>query len=132
MATLTVQGYATRIFFEGKGVEVTEFYPGKDGEQKKRTFTAWFESAPDIEVNAYGTFLGTVSAKVRFWVDKEGNPVINKATGEQGVSADISLNGSLFTPGREVDAVSKAAPAHTPAAFASVGATPIINDETPF
>jgi hypothetical protein len=132
MATLTVQGYATRIFFEGKGVEVTEFYPGKDGEQKKRTFTAWFESAPDINVNAYGTFIGTVSAKVRFWVDKEGNPVINKATGEQGVSADISLNGSVFTPGREVDTFSKAAPATPAANFAAFGATPIINDETPF
>jgi hypothetical protein len=129
MATLTVQGYATRIFFEGKGVEVTEFYPGKDGEQKKRTFTAWFEYAPDIELNAYGTFIGTVSAKVRFWVDKEGNAVINKATGEQGVSADISLNGSVFTAGREVE------PAHptnnAAAAFAAVGATSI-NDETPF
>jgi hypothetical protein len=131
MATLTVQGYATRIFFEGKGVEVTEFYPGKDGEQKKRTFTAWFESAPDINVNAYGTFIGTVSAKVRFWVDKEGNPVMNKATGEQGVSADISLNGALFTPGREVEP-NKAAPVNAAANFAAMGATPIINDETPF
>jgi hypothetical protein len=132
MATLTVQGYATRIFFEGKGVEVTEFYPGRDGEQKKRTYTAWFESAPDINLNAYGTFIGSVSAKVRFWVDKEGNPVINKATGEQGISADISLNGSLFTPGREPDAVSKAAPVNVASTFASFGATPIINDETPF
>jgi hypothetical protein len=131
MATLTVQGYATRIFFEGKGVEVTEFYPGKDGEQKKRTFTAWFELAPDLELNAYGTFIGTASAKVRFWVDKEGQPVISKVTGEQGVSADVSLNNAIFTPGREPDAVSRAT-ADPVAKLVSLGAQPIINDDLPF
>jgi len=132
MATLTINGYATRIFFEGKGVEVTEFYTGKDNEQKKRTYTAWFESPPNLNVNAYGKFSGLVSAKVRFWVDKEGNPVISKATGEQGVSADISINGAAFTPTEEPGNTKAAAPVNAAANFASFGATPIITDDTPF
>ena len=132
MATLTVQGYATKIFYEGKGVEITEFYPGKDGEQKKRTYTAWFETAPNINLNAYGTFTGLLGAKVREWVDKEGNPVISTITGKQGISADISLNGATFTPEHEPSTNKIAAPTNAAANFASFGATPIISDDTPF
>jgi hypothetical protein len=99
MARLTIDnGTATRIFFNGKGVEVTEQFKDKTGDIQKRTYTAWFQEPVEFDLGAQGKFSGLIAVKIRDWTDSAGNPVISKATGKQGQSADISLNNSTFTP----------------------------------
>ena len=101
MATIEVKGTATRIFYEGKGVEVTEFYKSKDGEIRKKTYTAWFEQPVDFAVNTEGVFRGLLSTVIDNWKDKEGNPVMSTVTGEPGQSVKVSINGTTFTPSKE-------------------------------
>jgi hypothetical protein len=98
MARLTIEnGTATRIFFNGKGVEVTEQFKDKSGDIQKRTYTAWFQEPVEFDLGATGKFSGLLAVKIRDWTDSAGNPVISKATGKQGQSADISLNNTTFT-----------------------------------
>ena len=99
MARLTIDnGTATRIFFNGKGVEVTEQFKDKSGDVQKRTYTAWFQEPVEFNLGATGKFSGLIAVKIRDWTDSAGNPVISKATGKQGQSADISLNNATFVP----------------------------------
>jgi len=98
MARLTIEnGTATRIFFNGKGVEVTESFKDKSGDIQKRTYTAWFQEPVEFDLGTTGKFSGLLAVKIRDWTDSAGNPVISKATGKQGQSADISLNNTTFT-----------------------------------
>ena len=104
MARLTIDnGTATRIFFNGKGVEITEQFKDKSGDIQKRTYTAWFQEPVEFNIGATGKFSGLLAVKIRDWTDSAGNPVISKATGKQGQSADISLNNTTFTPAGEVE-----------------------------
>lgn len=114
MATLTVVGYATRIFFDNKGVEVTEHSRDKDGNPKTEKYTAWFDTPFVYGENAYGIFEGHHGKKVREWTDRDGNPVMNQYTGKQGITAEISINATTFTPQtsrEDFEAVTPAAPA---------------------
>ena len=82
MARLTIDnGTATRIFFNGKGVEVTESFKDKNGDTQKRTYTAWFQEPVQFDLGAQGKFSGLIAVKIRDWTDAQGNPVISKATG---------------------------------------------------
>lgn len=99
MATITVNGTATRIFYDNRGVEVTEFYAKEGGEQGKRTYTAWFENPVNFGTGVTGTFTGSLSSKIRDWIDKETKlPVINQYTGKPGQSVDININDATFSP----------------------------------
>lgn len=98
MARITITGTVTRVFWENKGFEVTEFFKTKNGEQAKRSYSVFFEAPQHISENAYGTFTGLLSYAIRDWVDKEGQPVISKVTGKQGQSVDIKVNGAEFKP----------------------------------
>lgn len=105
MATIEVKGTATRIFYEGKGVEVTEFFKGRDNELRKKVYTAWFEKPVEFAVNSEGVFRGLLSTVIDDWKDKEGNPVISTLTGEPGQSVKVSINGTTFTPSGDKAAV---------------------------
>jgi hypothetical protein len=99
MATIKVKGTATRIFWNGRGVEVQEEYTmnGEGGEKvtATRKYTAWFEEAVNFEVNSFGTFEGNLSASMEKWV-KDEQPVIDKRTGEQGISVKLAINNAKF------------------------------------
>ena len=97
MATLTIIGSASRIFFGGRGVEVTEFYKGKDGESKTRKYTAWFEADPNIQVGQSGTFTGSLTTKIDKWTNADGSPKLD-FSGNQGQSITVAINGATFTP----------------------------------
>jgi hypothetical protein len=118
MAYIKVEGTATRIFWNGRGVEVSEEYKtlGEGGNKiiATRKYTAWFDDAVTFPLNTYGTFEGNLSATIEKWV-KDEQPVIDKRTGEQGVSVKLAINGATFT--------SNAAPIPSPASF---------DDVTPF
>ena len=100
MATIKIQGNATRIFWNGRGVEVSEEYKtlGENGNKviATRKYTAWFDEAVTFPVNTFGTFEGNLSATIEKWV-KDEQPVIDKRTGEQGVNVKLSINGATFS-----------------------------------
>lgn len=103
MATIEVKGYATRIFFENRGVEVTEFFTTKDGEQAQRKYTAWFEKPVSFALNAEGTFRGLHSAVKDEWKNPDGTVKLDR-DGKPGVSVKVSINGATFTPAEKVSA----------------------------
>jgi hypothetical protein len=96
MAILTIEGTASRIFFNGKGVEVTETYKAQGGEMKTRKFTAWFTTEPNLEVGSSGTFTGTLSTKLDLWTNADGSPKLDHS-GKQGQSINVAINGATFT-----------------------------------
>lgn len=140
MATISVNGHVTRIFYEGRGVEVTEFYSGPEGAQFKRTYTAWFESAVDFGVGASGKFSGLLSTKIDEWTDKDGNAVLDDQ-GNQKRSIKIAINGARFTAeGSSAKPDNKAVSPHEQTSFhpktSSDWATPLTappaDDDIPF
>lgn len=126
MARITITGTVTRVFWENKGFEVTEFYKTKNGEQAKRMYSVFFEQPMHISSGDYGTFTGLLSYSIRDWVDKEGQPVISKVTGKQGQSVDIKVNGAEFKP----DTSSR--PASEPQQINVDSAAAILDINTPF
>jgi hypothetical protein len=97
MATISVKGFATRIFFEDRGVEVTEYFTTKNGESAQRKFTAWFEKPVSFSVGAEGIFSGVLSAVIDEWKNPDGSPKLNKE-GKPGQSVKVSINGTSFEP----------------------------------
>lgn len=96
MATITVTGTITRIFFENKGIEVTEFYTSKTGETKQRKYTAWFEKPQQLAQGISGTFTGQLAAVIDEWKNPDGTPKLDNS-GKPGRSVKISINGATFT-----------------------------------
>lgn len=97
MARIEVTGTATRLFFNDKGVEVTEFAKGKDGATITRKYTAWFENPVTFREGSDGTFSGTLSATIDNWTNPDGSPKLNRE-GQPGQSVKVSINGTVFTP----------------------------------
>ena len=97
MAIITVNGTATRLFYMDRGVEVTEFFTTKGGEQAQRKYTAWFEDPVSFREGASGTFSGMLSTVIEDWTDMNGAPKLNRE-GKQGRSVKISINGATFKP----------------------------------
>ena len=99
MATIKVEGTVNRLFWNDRGVEILEEYTARDGEKsviKTRKYTAWFEEAVNFSMGAKGIFEGTLSSTIEKW-EKEGQPVLDKRTGEQGVSVKLAINSATFT-----------------------------------
>jgi hypothetical protein len=96
MATITVKGIVSRVFFENKGIEVTEHYKSKSGELKQRKYTAWFERSQQLANGMTGTFTGTLSAVIDEWKNQDGTPKLDN-TGKPGKSVKLSINGATFT-----------------------------------
>ena len=96
MAKLEIIGSATRVFFGGRGIEVTESYKDKAGELKTRKYTAWFESDPNIQVGDSGTFTGSLTTKIDLWTNPDGSPKLD-FSGKQGQSINVAINGATFT-----------------------------------
>jgi hypothetical protein len=96
MAKITVEGTATRIFFEDRGVEVTEVFKTRDGVQAQRKYTAWFEAPVDFREGATGIFTGLLSTVIDDWVDRQtGQPKLNNE-GKPGRSIKTAINGAKF------------------------------------
>lgn len=106
MARIEVKGTATRLFFNDKGVEVTEVAKGKDGAEITRKYTAWFDAPVSFREGTQGVFAGNLSATVDNWVNQDGSPKLNR-DGVPGQSVKVSINNTIFTPS-EAKAVSSA------------------------
>lgn len=97
MATISVKGFATKIFWEGKAVTVTEYFQTKNGETAQRLYTAWFEKPVNFDVGTEGVFSGLHSAVIEEWKNVDGSPKMNRE-GKPGQSVKVSINGATFEP----------------------------------
>jgi hypothetical protein len=88
MASITVNGTVTRLFFADKGVEISEYYKSKTGETKSRKYTAWFTEPVGFPVGSSGTFSGTLTTKVDSYV--------SKMDGETKYVAVVAINDAKF------------------------------------
>lgn len=95
MATITVTGTVTGVFFENKGARISEYFPKKDGGTGENKFTAWFETPQPLVVGEAVTVTGLHSAKIEDWTDRDGNPKMDNS-GKQGRSVVVSINNASY------------------------------------
>lgn len=90
MALIEIKGKISRIFYNNKGLEVTESYETKTGETKEKRYTVWLNSPTVLETGTDVTVKGLHSAEIDEWTDKEG---------KTRHSVKVSLNNPLVIPG---------------------------------
>jgi hypothetical protein len=97
MATISVKGFATKIFWDGKAVVVTENFTTKNGETAQRNYTAWFEKPVTFDLGVEGIFTGIHSAVIEQWKNPDGSVKLDRE-GKPGQSVKVSINGTTFEP----------------------------------
>lgn len=112
MATITVTGTVTRLFFNDKGVEISEIGKGKDGQPVTRKYVAWFDQPVNFREGAHGTFAGNLSATLDKWTNPDGSAKLDNS-GQPGVSVKVAINSPVFTP-------------------STVAAAPVVDNSMPF
>lgn len=83
MAQVVVEGKASRVFYDGKGLEVVEEFTVKGREVSKR-WTAWFGEPHGIQEGSNVKVAGLHSDEINSWTDRE--------SGEAKQSVKRSIN----------------------------------------
>jgi hypothetical protein len=109
MASIKVKGTISRVFYEGKGIELTEAYETKSGETINKRYTVWLKTPTTFDIGDVLTVEGLYSAEIDNWTNKEG---------EAKQSIKVSINNPYLTPA-DADKVVKALfePTHEPTPF---------------
>lgn len=72
MATIEVKGKISKIFWENKGLEITETYKNKAGKEVNAYFTVWLPTPTEtLQVGDEVKVRGLYSHDIREW-DNEG------------------------------------------------------------
>ena len=130
MATVYVEGVVSRIFFEGRGVQVTESFVKRDGSVGSAKYVCWFEQAPVLNVGDAGTFSGLLSAQIEDWVNEDGSAKLDNQ-GKLGRSVKLALNNAKFKQGME-SGVAPVAPSFSGNAWESAPASLVDDPNAPF
>ena len=72
MASIKVKGTVSRVFYEGKGLEVSEQFQTKAGESITKRYTVWLKQPGLFDVGDEVSVEGLYSAEIDNWVNKEG------------------------------------------------------------
>ena len=106
MAIVTVTGKVSRVFYNGKGAEVTESFQVR-GETKQKRWTAWFDSehglveGDEVEVSGlHGDELNVweKDGEVKHSVKRSLNKARVKASSAVPDTWDAAPAGNLETP----------------------------------
>jgi hypothetical protein len=89
MASIKVKGTISRVFYEGKGIELTEAYTTKGGETINKRYTVWLKTPTTWDVGEELQVEGLYSAEIDNWTNKEG---------EAKQSIKVSINNPYITP----------------------------------
>jgi hypothetical protein len=109
MASIKVKGTISRVFYEGKGIELTEAYTTKAGETINKRYTVWLKTPTTFDIGDELQVEGLYSAEIDNWTNKEG---------EAKQSIKVSINNPYITPGNPADVVkSLFEPMHEPSPF---------------
>lgn len=88
MALIEVKGKITKLFWENKGLEVTETFNTKTGQTINRTYAVWLGKQSPFQVGDAVTVKGLYSAEVDKYVNKNG---------ETKETVKVSINNPLVT-----------------------------------
>jgi hypothetical protein len=109
MASIKVKGTISRVFYEGKGIELTEAYTTKAGETINKRYTVWLKSPTTWDVGDELQVEGLYSAEIDNWTNKEG---------EAKQSIKVSINNPNITPTDPAQVVKALfEPTHEPSPF---------------
>jgi hypothetical protein len=109
MASIKVKGTVSRVFYEGKGLEVSEQFQTKSGESITKRYTVWLKQAGTYDVGDELQVEGLYSAEIDNWTNKEG---------EAKQSIKVSINNPYITPADPAQLVkSLFEPTHEPTPF---------------
>lgn len=89
MASIKVKGTISRVFYEGKGIELTEAYTTKAGETINKRYTVWLKAPTTYDIGDELTVEGLYSSEIDNWTNKEG---------EAKQSIKVSINNPYITP----------------------------------
>ena len=107
MAFTKVQGTVTRIFFEGRGAEVTEAFKKRDGSEGKTRWAAFFDEPHGLSEGDVIEVSGMHGDKVDEWQNRDGETVR---------SVKRSLNKARLANGATTEATTGEPGGNTPAA----------------
>ena len=93
MAIIKVKGSISRVFYEGKGIEVVESYETKTGDTINKRYTVWLKSPTSLDVGDTVQVEGLYSSEIDNWVNKEG---------EAKQSIKVSINNPQVVPAEPV------------------------------
>jgi hypothetical protein len=96
MASIKVKGTITRVFYEGKGIELTEAFQTKAGETINKRYTVWLKTPTTFDVGDELTVEGLYSAEIDNWTNKDG---------EAKSSIKVSINNPNITPADPVGVI---------------------------
>jgi hypothetical protein len=109
MASIKVKGTVSRVFYEGKGIELTEAYTTKAGETINKRYTVWLKTPTTFDIGDELQVEGLYSSEIDNWTNKEG---------EAKQSIKVSINNPYITPADAAQVVkSLFEPTHEPSPF---------------
>jgi hypothetical protein len=72
MAIIKVKGAISRVFYEGKGIELVESFQSKAGETINKRYTVWLSQPTTFEVGDTLQVEGLYSSEIDNWTNKDG------------------------------------------------------------
>jgi hypothetical protein len=96
MAIIKVKGAISRVFYEGKGIELTESFQSKAGETINKRYTVWLAQPTTFEVGDTLQVEGLYSSEIDNWTSKEG---------EAKQSIKVSINNPKVVPAEPLAAI---------------------------
>ena len=105
MASIKVKGTVSRVFYEGKGLEVSEQFQTKAGESITKRYIVWLKQAGTYDVGDEVLVEGLYSAEIDNWTNKDGDAKqsIKVSINNPNVTAadPVQLIKSIFEPTHE-------------------------------
>jgi hypothetical protein len=109
MAIIKVKGAISRVFYEGKGIELVESFQSKAGETINKRYTVWLAQPTTFEVGDTLQVEGLYSSEIDNWTNKEG---------EAKQSIKVSINNPLVVPAEPLNIIKGIfEPTHEPSPF---------------
>ena len=109
MAIIKVKGTVTKVFWEAKGLIVTESYTTRAGDTIDKQFTVWLKQPTTLDIGDTVQVEGLYSSEIDNWTNKEG---------EAKQSIKVSINNPQVVPAEPL-AIIKGIfePTHEPSPF---------------
>jgi hypothetical protein len=117
MAIIKVKGTVTKVFWEAKGLIVTESYKAKSGDTVEKQFTVWLKSPTTLDVGDTVQVEGLMSVEIEAWINQDGTPKLNRE-GQPGQSIKVSINNPQVVPTDPISTIKGIfEPTHEPSPF---------------
>jgi hypothetical protein len=97
MASIRVKGTISRVFYEGKGLEVSEQFQTRAGETVSKLWTVWLNQPGLFDVGQTIQVEGLFSAEIDNWTNQDGTAKLNRE-GKPGQSIKLTINNPNVTP----------------------------------